>query len=334
MTTYFFGFSGPTFKYSHSVGRAEHSGPGFRNPRALAISRDGVVYVVNRSFEEIPPAREGVRITMFTIDEGYVGQFGKGGGGDGQFTWPTSIALDNEDNVYVADEWLQRISVFDKKGEFLTKWGKAGHNGGELDRPSGLAFDREDHLHVVDSANHRVQMFTREGKFLATFGTYGSLEGQFDMPWGIAIDAKGDIWISDWRNDRIQKFTADGSWLGSFGSSGDLSGQFNRPSGVSVDKEGNIYVADWLNHRVQVFTPSFRYVTTILGDADFSKGGLEKLHANPGMVKMLAMVRDLTPLKRFWFPVAVEIDQEDRVLVLDSARDRFQVYQKELVPIT
>ena len=53
--------------------------------------------------------------------------------------WPTSIAVDSKDNVYVADEWLNRITIFNKDGEFVSKWGKAGSGDGELDRPAGIA---------------------------------------------------------------------------------------------------------------------------------------------------------------------------------------------------
>ena len=75
-------------------------------------------------------------------------EFGSGGEGDGQFTWPTSIALDGDGNVYVADEWLNRISIFDKDGTFLSKWGKPGSGDGELNKPAGLAISQRDHVGV------------------------------------------------------------------------------------------------------------------------------------------------------------------------------------------
>src|SRR5262245_50769585 len=51
MSTHFFGLKDWTFSYSHSVGRNEFAGTGFRNPVDLALGADDVVYVINRSYE-------------------------------------------------------------------------------------------------------------------------------------------------------------------------------------------------------------------------------------------------------------------------------------------
>src|SRR5262249_58397889 len=90
---------------------------------------------------------------------------------DGTFMWPTAIALDKAGNVYVSDEWYNRISIFTKDGQWVGKWGTPGSGDGQLNRPSGMAFDADDNLYIVDSLNNRVQKFTKEGKFLAKWGT-------------------------------------------------------------------------------------------------------------------------------------------------------------------
>ena len=136
MSTHFFGIKDWTFSYSHSIGRNEFAGTGFRNPVDLALAPNDMVYVVNRSYENRP---DGIHITVCTLNEEYIREFGDYGEGDGQFTWPSSIALDAQGNVYISDEWLNRISIFDKDGKFLGKWGKAGAGDGEFNRPSGLA---------------------------------------------------------------------------------------------------------------------------------------------------------------------------------------------------
>jgi hypothetical protein len=140
MSTHFFGIKDWTFSYSHSVGRNEFAGTGFRNPMDLALAANDVAYVVNRSYENRP---DGVHMTVCTLNEEYIREFGSHGEGDGEFVWPTSIALDGQGNVYISDEWLNRISVFDKDGKFLGKWGKPGSGDGELNRPSGLAIRGE-----------------------------------------------------------------------------------------------------------------------------------------------------------------------------------------------
>ena len=326
MSSVFFGATSRTYHYDRTVGRGEFSGPGFREPVDLAISPDGVMYVPNRCWEHRP---DGVRVTIMTLDEDYIGQFSRFGDGDGEISWPTSIALDSNQNVYITDELLNRVSIFDKDGEYLGKWGVPGSGDGEINKPSGIKFDKEDNLYVVDSSNNRVQIFTKDGKFLAKWGEPGSGEGQFNLPWGLAIDNSGDVYVADWRNDRIQKFTADGQFLAEFGSLGSGPGEFDRPTGVAVDKDGDIYVADWRNDRVQVITPDGRHISTFTGDAGISKLGQAKLDANPAMIRQRGLVRDFEPERRFWRPKALVIDAEGRIIILDSNRWRIQVYQKD-----
>ena len=326
MSTIFFGVTTRSYSYDRTVGRSEFSGSGFRQPMDIALGSDGTIYVVNRAWEYRP---DGVRVTMLNLNEDYIGEFGRFGEGDGELVWPTSIATDSNQNVYVADDWLHRISVFDKDGVFQSNWGAAGSGDGQLNKPSGVRLDKEDNLYVVDSGNNRVQKFTRDGKLLGKWGEAGSGEGQFNLPWGLAIDSRGDVFVADWRNDRIQKFTADGQFLAEIGSSGNGVGEFNRPTGVAVDRDGDIYVADWGNDRVQIFTPDGRYISTLEGDAGISKWGQDKLNANPDMIKQRAMVRDLVDEKHLWRPRTIAIDDEGRIMIVDGNRTRLQVYKKD-----
>ena len=89
----------------------------------LALGANGVNYVVNRSWEYRP---DGVRVTMFTLEEELVGEFSRCGDRDGEMIWPSSISLDSEQNVYVSDDWLNRISIFDKDGDIPGQVGCAG----------------------------------------------------------------------------------------------------------------------------------------------------------------------------------------------------------------
>jgi DNA-binding beta-propeller fold protein YncE len=333
MSTHFFGIRDWTFAYSHSVGRNEFAGTGFRNPFDLALGANDTVYVVNRSYENRP---DGIHITVCTLNEEFIREFGSCGEGDGEFIWPSGIALDGEENVYVTDEWLNRISIFSKHGNFLRHWGNPGAGDGELHGPAGLAFADDGTLMLVDSKNHRVQKFTPDGRYLGQFGSFGSGPGQLNLPWGIALDKDGLVYVADWRNDRVQKFTADGQWVASFGRSGKAVGQFNRPSGVAVDEDGEIYVADRENDRVQILAPDGRFIAALTGDHQLSKWGKEKLMSNPDMIRQraLAVAHDHGAFeKSFSHPCAVRVDDQNRIAVLDSTRGRIQVYTKSREPV-
>jgi DNA-binding beta-propeller fold protein YncE len=316
----------PPLTYSHSIGRRETVGHGFFYPAALAVNpRTGYLYVANRSYDY---RNEFKHITICTVAEEYVGQFATGGQRDGDIFWPRGLAIDQEDKVYLSDEWLQRISIWTGDGEFLGKWGTPGSGDGELNRPAGIAFDSQDNLFVVDASNHRIQKFTKDGRFLAKWGSFGSGGGQFNLPWGIEIDSNNNVYVADWRNDRIQKFSPEGDFLLKFGSSGSEDGQFNRPTGVAVDKEGDIYVADWANDRLQMFDSSGNHLYTFLGEATLSKWGNTKLNANDYMWKERATSWGLEREKYFEHPIAVEVDPEGLVQVLEPLRSRIQVYTK------
>jgi sugar lactone lactonase YvrE len=328
---------GATFRYSHTIGRGEEAGPGFKNPIALALGEGDVMYVVNRSYDFRADSK---RITICTVGEEYIGEIGNAGrlGGEmvddgesadpGSLVWPVSISLDSQGNLYVSDEWLNRISMFTSDGDWLGSWGIKGKADGEFDKPSGIAFDHEDNLYIVDTGNNRVQKFTKDGQFLDKWGHEGTGDGEFNMPWGIDIDSNGDVFIADWRNDRIQKFTSDGQFLMKLGLPGSGDGELNRPTDMVVDGQGLIYVADWQNDRVQVFDSEGRFITKIIGDATLSKWGEQKLDANPDMRLQREIAQGLERERFLSGPLGVEIDDNGLLFIIDSDRNRIQIYRK------
>ncbi len=292
------------------------------NPVDLALGKEGRIYVLSRS-------ELATEIRRISWDDENLGTIGGPGTEDGKFRWPVCVVVDEDEQLYVSDEALNRISVFNKEGDFLSKWGEAGSGDGQFNRPAGMAFNPEGHLHVVDSLNHRVQLFTRDGKFLSTWGTQGAEPGELNLPMGIATDDEGDVYVADWGNHRIQKFSAGGALQLVVGSEGSERGQFMRPTGVAVDRHGDIYVADWGNNRVQLFNPDGQYVDQFIGDATLSTMARTYVRANPRPLRLREMAC-LEPQKRFHGPVSIEVDDECRMYVADCGPHRIQVYQKEV----
>jgi DNA-binding beta-propeller fold protein YncE len=332
--------AGRTFDFSHAVGRGAISGMGFRLAVALAAGADDTIYVANRGWEQVTNVpwnrtQLGTRIGKLTIgpvpgDEEVVCDFSGPGDGPGQLIWPAGIALDSQENVYVTDEWLNRVSIFDQDGNYLHHWGSPGSGNGELNGPSGIAIDPQGVLYIADSRNHRVQTFTKDGEFLSTWGSFGSAEGQFNAPWGLTLDEQGYVYVADHKNHRVQKFTPDGAFVTQFGRYGTGKGQLHRPTDVAVDPDGDVYVCDWANHRVQVFGPDGRFVTSLIGDAqELSKWAKMTLQASPDAIKRRREVRSLEREWRFSFPTAVLFDvQYGRLIVSDTQRNRLQIYNK------
>ena len=334
---------GITLDYVKTIGIVNNglNGRGFANPYDLAVSRDGRIFVLNRC----DPARAvAIRVGVCNMDEDYLYEFGDGAGmGDTQFRWPVCLAFDTQECLYVTDEQNQRVTVFDRDGQFLRKWGVPGRGDGEFNGPAGIATGPDDSVYVVDQHNSRVQRFASDGAYLGQWGSRGSAPGQFNLPWGAATDGAGNVYVADWRNDRIQKFSAEGEFVAAFGSSGDGVGQFQRPTSVAVDGEGFIYVADWGNERVQVLDEGGRFHLLLRGEATLSKWALEYLAVNPEekaerdrselVPELPAHLNSPYHISSqtepyFWGPVAVSLDHDGRLYVVETNRHRFQVYQK------
>ena len=315
------------FSYSHTIGIASFLGRGFMNPVDVRLDSEGLLFVLSRS----NAGNKDVRISVQALDSEYMYEFGRWGTDPGQTTQPTAIVLDGDDRVYVPDEFMHNVSIFDRGGKFLERWGEFGTGVGQFNRPSGIAIDSDGNLHIVDHLNARVQKLSPDGKFISSFGTFGSEPGQFNFPWGISIDSEDGIWIADWRNDRVQRFTPDGEFVSVLGSSGSSDGQFDRPSGVHVASDGTVFIADWRNDRVQVFGQDGSHTETLIGDATLSKWCQEFLDVNPEQASWRENAGLFEQEKRFWRPAAIETSSDGLVLIADSCRHRIQIYNRASV---
>jgi DNA-binding beta-propeller fold protein YncE len=316
------------FSYHDTIGIASFLGRGFMNPIDMRFDSTGMLFVLSRS----NAANKNVRVSAVTLDADYQYEFATWGTEPGQTTQPTALAFDSKDRLYVSDEHMHNVSVFDREGNFIERWGEFGSEPGQLNRPSGLAIDSDDNVLVMDHLNARVQKMTPDGQYISSFGRAGDGPGEFDFAWGISVDSGDDIWVADWRNDRIQRFTANGEFVSMFGSSGAGDGELDRPSGVHVDDRGQVYVADWRNDRVQVFDNSGGHTETLIGDATLSKWCQEFIDVNPEQAGWRENAGLFEQEKRFWRPSAIETNADGLVLIADACRHRIQIYSNITEP--
>lgn len=252
--------------------------------------------------------------------------------------WPTSVVLDSDENLYLADEYFNKVTKYDREGNPLTEWGTKGSGDGQFNQPSGLLI-QDQLIYLVDSRNNRIQMYSLDGDFQGQWGSEGDGEGEFNLPWGISDDSEGNIYIADWRNDRIQKFDSNGNYISAIG--GRDTSVLDRPSDVAVDSDGNIYVTDWGSQRLLVLDQSGSILETKRGEADLNPWSVEYLasqdderKARESFVPVYkADTEDPSEVSArmepyFWDPVAVELDQDGTVYVLETGRHRFQVFER------
>lgn len=103
------------------------------------------------------------RVQAFDPDGRYLrrwgGPFGLNIAGpfNGWFSTATSVAVDRDGNVYVADFHNHRIQKFTSHGTFLTAFGQPGSAPGHFNFPTAVAIAEDGSAFVTDLANHRVQ---------------------------------------------------------------------------------------------------------------------------------------------------------------------------------
>jgi secreted PhoX family phosphatase len=271
------------------VGSAD--GPGaaarFSQPAGVAVDSVGNVYVADQSNHTIRKVTAAGVVTTLAGTAGVVGSV-DGPGAAARFYYPTSVAVDSSDNVYVADQSNSTIRKVSVTGTVMTLAGSAGRYGSadgtgaaaSFNLPGGVAVDGAGNVYVADSINNTVRKVTAAGvvtTLAGAAGTAGSADGKgaaarFNQPAGVAVDRAGNIYVADQGNATVRKATADGvvtTLAGAAGVPGSVDGTgagalFNSPSGVAVDSAGNVYVADSGNSTLRKVTLTGT-TTTIAG---------------------------------------------------------------------
>ena len=99
---------------------------------------------------------------------------------------------------------------------------------------------------------------------------------------------------------------------------------------MAVDSLGNVYVTDYGRDRVQVYEPDGRPLATLLGDATMTKWAAGVVAADPEMTMLRERHADEVAAQERVFegPMGVEVDEQDRVIIVDCCKHRLQVYQR------
>jgi len=124
----------------------------------------------------------------------------------GDFSLPTFVALDKDNNVYVTDTMNFRVEVFDADGNYISQIGKHCDGPGCFAHPKGIAVDSDGHIWVADPMLDLLQAFNTEGQLLGIVGGHGNLLGQFSSLDGVYIDKNNRIFTSEQYPGRVQMF--------------------------------------------------------------------------------------------------------------------------------
>ena len=159
---------------------------------------------------------------------GVAGFSGDGGkAANAQLNSPTGLAIDSNNNLFIADSGNERVRKVDLNTGMIHSIAGTGETGfsgdgsaairARLSNPLGLAVDKEDNVYVVDRGNNRIRKIdSKEGTISTIAGTGKSgfsgdgglaKNAQLSNPTGVAFDANNNLYIVDRGNNRIRMVT-------------------------------------------------------------------------------------------------------------------------------
>lgn len=178
---------------------------------------------------------------------------GTGEAGD-KFANPNGIAVDANDNVYIADTGGKRVVKFGKDGKFIEVW-KASEGDGAFESPVAITASPNGHIYVLDKATGFVQWFSPDGKFVGKLGGPGS---GFYNPQGLGA-SKDAVYVADTGAGRAAKYSATGEKLLDLAKRGTGEGAANEPTDVEIDSDGTILILDGSTSQLLRYTEDGKY---------------------------------------------------------------------------
>ncbi len=269
------------------------------NPGALAVDALGNLYFTDGNRVRAVDERSGIIETFAgTGDAGFSGDNGPATAAE--LSAPSSVAVDAQFNVFVADTANQRVRRIDGRSSIITTVagnGTAGSGGdggpavaAMLNTPQSIALDASGDLIIADTGNGLIRRVNGSNGVISTIGGSGvsSFSGdlgpaataQFAKLRGVALDASGNVYLADTGNCRVRRISASTGYVSTVagsGAAGPSCGLFagdngpatearlNAPGDVAVDSHGNLFIADTGNARIREVDVSTGIITTVAG---------------------------------------------------------------------
>jgi len=215
------------------------------------------------------------------------------------FVRPSAIVSDGAGRVFVADQALSKVLVWDfNKHEIRSLRYPSGRDF-FFELPAGLDIDDAGRIYVSDSIARRIFIFGADEKVT------GKIESErLVRPTGLCFDpVRGGLYVVDTSAHKVHFFDRQGRHVSEIGRRGVAPGEFNFPVDADVDAEGNLFVLDAMNARVQVFDRDGRFLR------QFGERG--------------------TALGSFMIPKSLAVSPSGLVYVTDSQAHKFVVFSVE-----
>jgi uncharacterized protein (TIGR03437 family) len=318
-------------------------------PYGVAVGAGGSLYIAdtgNNVVRKVSPDGT-IRTVAGTGTPGYLGD--GGAALSARLNGPEAVAVDAEENLYIADTFNGRIRRVGTDGVIATVAGvgSTGIYSGDggparsaaLSLPTDVALDGAGTLYLADFGNSRVRMVS--GGIIATVAgqptgaplTEGqaAVNARLEGPTGITVDSGGSFYfveagigsgsglaVGDYKVWKVSSVgiigTLAGNGIPNYSGEGvaPTAAQLNAPAGVAVSRFGVIYISDTQNQRV-------RATSTVGGYALVTLAG----NGTPGFNGEIILPRD-AQLNR---PFGVAADDAGNWYVADTANNRVRKVQ-------
>ncbi len=278
-------------------------------PDGVATDYHGNVFIADSGNSRVRRV-DGVTGIITTVAGNYVpNQPSSGFSGDGgpatsaSLSYPASVAVDAQGNIFIADLNSQRVRRVDGATGIITTVagnGTSGFSGdgglatsAQLSQPGGVALDAHGNLFISDLGNYRIRrvdaatgiITTVAGNGTArTFGGDGgpATSASLAEPLGIAVDGQGNLFIADFLRVRrvdaapqIITTVAGGGNGADSGDGGPATSASMACNGVAVDLQGDLFIADYGNRRVRRVDAASGNINTVVGGGSGGDGGAD-----------------------------------------------------------
>ncbi|HYG78111.1 MAG TPA: hypothetical protein VEK08_24110 [Planctomycetota bacterium] len=300
-----------------TFGFSGDNGPGtqarLNSPEGLAAGNNGNIYIADRDNHCI--RKYDVTTGIVTTVAGQGGQGGFAGDNglatNARLAFPESVAIDNKDNLYIADTGNNRIRRVDGATGIITTLagtGAAGYGGDGgpstlalLNTPTCVSLDyTATLLYIIDRGNNVCRRIDLGSNTISLFaGVPGAAQAyagdggpalfasfSFDIGGNfVAVDPAGNVFFSDENNNRVRAVnvengiidTVAGNGADAFAGDGGLAIQasLDDPTSIALDGAGNLWIMDELNERIRLVSVLDAKISTVCGNgvAGFSGDG-------------------------------------------------------------
>ena len=244
---------------------------------ALAVDKSSNLYLADSYYNMVRMIAPAGNITTLA------GSKVAGFGGDGSYgfrallDYPSGVSVDPQGNVYIADQWNQRIRKLTAAGIISTVAG-ATHYAGDggpataalLHRPEQAITDSAGNLYISDTDNNVIRKVDTQGVITTIAGTgicdYGGDNGKaisatLCSPEGLAFDSAGNLYIADWGDCVVRRIGTNGiittvagnqTCANAVPSGNPAYVSLDGPYGLAFDSHGYLYISDNAANRVSV----------------------------------------------------------------------------------